>query len=101
MSKIKIRPQWAVIPLPDTAVPDSGRDGESRQKSRQKSRQRNSERLLVLMRRDPSSTTLELMRALGLSRAGVQKIVSRLKKAGRLRRIGPDKGGRWEVVEKA
>jgi predicted ArsR family transcriptional regulator len=40
---------------------------------------------------------IELAKSLGISRQAVQKHLSNLKAAGRLRRIGPDKGGHWEV----
>ena len=36
-----------------------------------------------------------------VSRSAIQKHIERLKDAQRLRRIGPDKGGHWEVIEKA
>ena len=34
-----------------------------------------------------------------VSRSAIQKHIERLKDAQRLRRIGPDKGGHWVVVE--
>ena len=37
--------------------------------------------------------------AIGLSVAGVRKVQYKLRAAGRIRRIGPDKGGHWEVVK--
>ena len=39
-----------------------------------------------------------LAASLGFSHAGIEKMIRRLKQEGRLNRIGPDKGGRWEVV---
>ena len=39
--------------------------------------------------------------AAGISRSAIQKHIERLKDAQRLRRVGPDKGGHWEVIEKA
>lgn len=68
------------------------------EKTREKSREKNSDRLLALIRQKSTITTDELVTSLELSCAGVEKIISNLKKAGRLRRIGPDKGGQWEVV---
>jgi len=62
------------------------------------SREKNSDRLLALIRQKSTITTDELVTSLELSCAGVEKIISNLKKVGRLRRIGPDKGGHWEVV---
>ena len=35
---------------------------------------------------------------LGLSREGVRKALKRLKDANVIRRVGPDRGGHWEVI---
>jgi len=89
-------PFVTVIPLPSEAGVRTGEEG--REKSREKSREKNSDRLLALIRQKSTITTDEMVISLELSCAGVEKIISNLKKAGRLRRIGPDKGGHWEVV---
>ena len=39
-----------------------------------------------------------MVKALGISRSAIQKHIERLKDAQCLRRVGPDKGGRWEVA---
>ena len=44
------------------------------------------------------STIPDLMGLTGLSRNGVKKALDRLKSAGIIRRVGPDKGGHWEVI---
>ena len=36
---------------------------------------------------------------LGITRDGVNKAIRRLKIAGVIRRVGPDKGGHWEIVK--
>lgn len=41
---------------------------------------------------------MDIAAALGISRSAIQKHIAHLKDAQRLRRIGPDKGGRWEVA---
>lgn len=79
-------------------VSGGARPEEGGEKSREKSREQSSERLLALLRREPLATTREMATALALSRAGVEKNLRRLKQSGRLRRIGPDKGGHWEVL---
>jgi len=89
-------PFVTVIPLPSEAGVKT--EAESSAQSKQKSKQNNSDRLLELVRRNKTVTTLELVASLELSRAGVQKIIRRLKKTNCLRRIGPDKGGHWEVI---
>jgi predicted HTH transcriptional regulator len=36
----------------------------------------------------------------GVERSTVARAIAKLKRSGVLRRIGPDKGGHWEVIEK-
>jgi len=49
------------------------------------------------MANNPKITMQELADATDLSIAGIEKAIRVLKKQGQLRRIGPDKGGHWEV----
>ena len=70
---------------------------KSSQKSDQKSSQKNRAKILAIMRKMPDVTIAELANATGLSLAGVKKIIRLLKDANLLRRVGPDKGGHWEV----
>ncbi|MBR5735019.1 MAG: winged helix-turn-helix domain-containing protein [Desulfovibrionaceae bacterium] len=46
----------------------------------------------------PDATWAELAEATGLSIAGVKWNIRRLKEANLVRRVGPDKGGHWEVI---
>ncbi len=71
-------------------------DKEGKEKSREKSK----EKILRAMGENPTITIQEIANAIGLSIAGVEKIIRLLKKSGDLRRIGPDKGGRWEIASK-
>jgi len=45
-------------------------------------------------------TTQQLADRLGISRRAVAKQVKNLQEQGRLKRVGPDKGGHWEVMAK-
>lgn len=47
---------------------------------------------------DGSVTILEFRRKTKLSKSGVYKILSALKVSGKIRRVGPDKSGYWEVI---
>jgi len=67
-------------------------------KSNQKSRQKSDQKILAVMKKLPTVTIAEMMDATGLSESGVKKIVRKLKDGNLIRRIGPDKGGHWEVV---
>lgn len=58
----------------------------------------NGDAILNLVRVDARMTTEEMGHALGISKRAVLKQIDNLKKQGRLRRIGPNRGGTWEVV---
>lgn len=51
----------------------------------------------MLIKEHPSITTREMAENLGMSHAGIVKVVKKLKDKGQIKRIGPDKGGHWEV----
>ena len=69
-------------------------------KSSMKSSMKSDERLLILLKESSTASLPRMAEGIGLSVAGVRKALEKLKAAGRIRRIGPDKGGHWEVVEK-
>lgn len=73
-------------------------DQKSVEKSVEKGVEKSVEKIAVLMSTNPYITQKELSGATGLSRRGVEKNISLLKKAGKIKRIGPAKGGHWEVV---
>ena len=56
--------------------------------------------ILSLLAEHPYFTTADLAARIGISAKGVEKHLSRLKADGSLKRIGPDKGGRWSVTGK-
>ena len=60
--------------------------------------QKTVDRLAELIKTQPHLTQIGMSAALGISRQAVQKHLANLKKAGRLRRVGPDKGGHWVVA---
>ncbi|MPZ44051.1 MAG: winged helix-turn-helix transcriptional regulator [Betaproteobacteria bacterium] len=72
--------------------PASGRVGAA-EKTREKTR----EKIVELLRANPAIATVELAKGAAITPKGAEWHIRRLKEDGRLRRIGPDKGGRWEV----
>ena len=54
--------------------------------------------LLELLRRNPEMTLAEVASAIGRSVRAVEMASAKLVKAGKLRHLGPQKGGRWEVL---
>ena len=67
------------------------------QKSKVKSKVKSKGKVIDLIAQNPSITIPEMAVALDMSIPGIEKIIRSLKKENRLRRIGPDKGGHWEV----
>lgn len=57
------------------------------------------ERLVQLLREQPQLSAPAIAAALGIGKDGVKYYLNQLKQTGKLRRIGPNKGGRWEVTE--
>ena len=56
-------------------------------------------KLSKILADNPAITIESLQSALSLSRSGVKKALKRLQDAGAIRRVGPDKGGHWEIVK--
>lgn len=66
--------------------------------SGKESSQKSSQKILELMKQNPAITTTELAQLLNISRRAIAKQTALLKEKGFIRRIGPDKGGHWEVL---
>ena len=49
--------------------------------------------------KNPYTTQTELAKTLGISVVHVNKNMKKLQEQGVIRRVGPDKGGHWEVIE--
>ncbi|OEU81073.1 MAG: ATP-dependent DNA helicase RecG [Desulfobacterales bacterium C00003060] len=49
---------------------------------------------------NPKITIPELAEAFGLTTRAVEKQIAKLREKGRLRRIGPARGGHWQTIEK-
>ena len=64
---------------------------------REKTVEKTVEKILSLIMLNSNITQQELIDKTGLTRRGVEWNLKKLKAGGRLRRIGPDKGGHWEV----
>ena len=61
--------------------------------------EKSSEKILTLIKGNQYITAKEMSRIIGISPRAVEKHITRLKKKGLIKRIGPDKGGHWRVVE--
>jgi len=59
----------------------------------------NQKKILTLVTHNPYISKKALAQAIGISTTAIDKNLTTLKQKGLLRRVGPDKGGHWEVVE--
>ena len=71
---------------------------KSVQKNVQKSVQKSVQKIVSLIKANPHITTQAIADQLGINRSGVARHIKRLQEQGIIRRIGPDKGGYWEVI---
>ena len=70
---------------------------ENRQE--QESSVQSSVQIIEIIKNSPTITAREISKTLDLSCRNVEKQIKKLREQGILRRIGPNKGGHWEVVE--
>jgi ATP-dependent DNA helicase RecG len=69
--------------------------GETKVKTKVKT----SDLILDLIKANRSIAREQTAKALNLTIDGIDWNIRKLKKEGKLKRIGPDRGGYWEVVE--
>ena len=62
-----------------------------------KKKQKSREKILELLSGDGNLSAAALAARIGITPKAVEKHLARLKAEGKLRRVGPDKGGHWTV----
>ena len=65
----------------------------------QKSSPKSSQKILNLIEEKPNITLREISDIIGISYRAAKKNVHNLKNQGKLRRIGPNRGGHWEILK--
>ena len=89
-----------VIWRPKSTAHMAGNLAEGSQKTLQKTPQKTPQKILASIRANPFVGTQAMADMIGVERSTVARAIAKLKRDGLLRRIGPDKGGHWEVIEK-
>ena len=56
--------------------------------------------IVLEMKKNPKITQNELSKLVGITPKNVRNNIKKLKDLGLVKRVGPDKGGHWEVIEK-
>ena len=96
-----------VIEVGDKVITDENmqetiREGvpETREKTRKKTREKTREKIILSILENPYTTISELAEKLSLTIKGVEWQLKKLKQQDIIRRVGPDRGGHWEIVKK-
>ena len=70
------------------------------EKTTENATEKTTEKIIRILKERPYTTAGQLAEELGLTVDGVDYNIRKLKKQGRIVRIGGDKGGHWEINEK-
>ena len=65
----------------------------------EKTSEKTSEKIIKLIKMNSEISAEKLSREIGISSRAIEMHLSNLKKIGKIKRVGPDKGGSWEVLE--
>lgn len=82
----------------ETTVESSVENRSSSVESSVETHETTPNRVLVMLEQKPHQTLEMIARELGLTVRAVEKVAKKLIESGRLRRVGPKKGGHWEVI---
>lgn len=66
--------------------------------TRQKTQEKTATAILRMLGEQPEMSIAELAERLGKVPSTIERAVWKLRESGRLQRIGPDKGGRWQLI---
>lgn len=83
-----------------TAANNAQTTENTTQKTTESTTQKTTEKIIRILKERPYATAGQLAEELGLTIDGVDYNIRKLKKQGRIVRIGGDKGGHWEIHEK-
>ena len=81
-----------------TLVFDRNMNENTPQKTTQKTTQKTDKKILAIIKEKPEISRQEIADLIGLSEDGVKYQIQQLKTKGAIRRVGPDKGGYWEII---
>lgn len=83
-----------------TVVLYNGKTAANNAQTTENTTQKTTEKIIRILKERPYATAGQLAEELGLTIDGVDYNIRKLKKQGRIVRIGGDKGGLWEINEK-
>jgi predicted HTH transcriptional regulator len=60
--------------------------------------EKTSQKIIALIKEDPNISTQDMANIIGVDRRNIARNIKKLQENGIIKRIGPDKGGYWEVM---
>ena len=72
---------------------------DTSQKVLWKASQKTSQKIIDLIKEDPYISTAKMADIIGIDRRNIARNIKKLQEQGVVRRVGPDKGGFWEIIE--
>ena len=72
---------------------------QERNKSTQETSKSTKEMILDEIRKHPFTIREQLAKVIGITPDGIKKQLEKLKKANRIKHVGPTKGGHWEIIK--
>jgi len=90
------RQGWMVVTFRAPIAPVEA--GAGPEGGREKMSEKTPGRILSVLTDQPEATIADLAAVIGVSDRTIERNLKTLQGQNRIRRIGPDKGGRWEVV---
>jgi ATP-dependent DNA helicase RecG len=88
---------WIKFPF-STAYLAKASNSPDAKKSSGKGSGKTEDKIIAIARKSPSVSIPQIAEILGISTRAVEKQIRQLKQTNRIRRIGPAKGGNWQVV---
>ena len=77
----------------EKSTTDSARNSES-----DVTQQKTSQKIIELVKENANISTQEMAERIGIDRRNVTRAIHKLREAGIIHRVGPDKGGHWEII---
>lgn len=59
------------------------------------------ERIILLIKGNPQISIIAIAEELKMAKSGIAKQMQQLQASGIIKRVGPDKGGHWEIVSES
>jgi len=85
---------WEIIKDTSQKMPQ-----DTSQKMSQEMSQKTSQKIMMLIKENLEITTEEMAKLIGIDRRSITRNIRNLKEQGYIRRVGPAKGGHWEIIE--